>query len=479
MGVTTFTQEYTSSVAPSRMFKALIVDSRNLLPKLLPQFVKDVNVIQGDGEAGSIEQVNFNEASPFKYLKHRIDVLDKDNLLCKYTMIEGDPLGDNLESIGYEVKFEATSDGGCLCKMTTNYNTIGEFVVKEEAVKEGRESTIAIYKVVESYLQENPQVVRAEKQTAVDILRAQCLHGLGDSEWMIHQMQAHRRVTEIQVRVDCNGCAQKIKKALNGIPGIHDLRVDIRRQKVTIVGWADPEQVVKAIKKTKKNATICSSIELTNPSKPTQSETKENAPFPNATSPPPAQTSTPTTAQASPPPASPPSEPREPPPEATPHKPTQRNATGQWQNIVTQELEQVHVTHHLPNNVNRFSSGYNHAEHWQRYHNGPVFLQEPSQSLYVTHSYNTYMPSSYVTEYEYVRSPSQHTHYNCIEDYSRDYQNDNVSIASMFSDDNPNACCIVYHSCAKSPLLEAFTVAISDLQLEHHRHTQTMLFLAC
>jgi len=61
MGITTYTQEYSSTVAPSRMFKALIVDSKNLLPKLLPQFVKDVNVIQGDGEAGSIEQVNFNE----------------------------------------------------------------------------------------------------------------------------------------------------------------------------------------------------------------------------------------------------------------------------------------------------------------------------------------------------------------------------------------------------------------------------------
>ncbi|XP_027332971.1 pathogenesis-related protein STH-2-like [Abrus precatorius] len=158
MGVTTFRQEYLSSVAPSRMFHALIIDSRNLLPKLLPQFVKDVNLIQGDGEVGSIEQVNFNEASPFKYLKHRIDVLDKDNLVCKYTMIEGDPLGDKLESIAYEVKFEATNDGGCLCKMTNNYKTIGEVDVKEEELKEGRESTIAIYRVVESYLLENPQV---------------------------------------------------------------------------------------------------------------------------------------------------------------------------------------------------------------------------------------------------------------------------------------------------------------------------------
>ena len=78
--------------------------------------------------------------------------------MCKYTMTEGDPLGDKLESIAYEVRFEATSDGGCLCKMTSKYNAIGEIEVKEEEVKEGRESSIGICRVVEAYLQENPQV---------------------------------------------------------------------------------------------------------------------------------------------------------------------------------------------------------------------------------------------------------------------------------------------------------------------------------
>ncbi|KAF7837774.1 pathogenesis-related protein STH-2-like [Senna tora] len=158
MGMSMFTQEYSSPVAASRMFEALIVDSRTLLPKLLPQFVQDINVIQGDGEAGSIEQINLAEGGPFKYLKHRIDVLDRENLECKYTMIEGGPLGDKLESIGYEVKFEGSGDGGCVCKMTSKYNTIGGHQVKEEETKEGRESTIAIYKVVESYLQNNPQL---------------------------------------------------------------------------------------------------------------------------------------------------------------------------------------------------------------------------------------------------------------------------------------------------------------------------------
>ncbi|KAI9123253.1 hypothetical protein K1719_006142 [Acacia pycnantha] len=157
MGVTVFTQEYSSPIAASRLFKALIIDANTLLPKLLPQFVKDVCILQGDGGPGTIEQVNFTPEGPFKYLKHRIDEVDEKNLVCKYTMIEGGPLGEKVESIGYEVKFEGTSEGGCVSKMITKYYTVGDEQVREEDVKEGRESTIGIYRVVESYLQDNPQ----------------------------------------------------------------------------------------------------------------------------------------------------------------------------------------------------------------------------------------------------------------------------------------------------------------------------------
>lgn len=97
-------------------------------------------------------------ASPFKYVKHRMDELDKENFVCKYTLIEGDPLGDKLECISYEVKFEAASDGGCISKMTSNYKTIGDFEIKEEEIKAGKDSAIGVYKVVEAYLLENPQV---------------------------------------------------------------------------------------------------------------------------------------------------------------------------------------------------------------------------------------------------------------------------------------------------------------------------------
>lgn len=140
------------------MFNALIVDSSSLIPKLLPQFIESVNIIQGDGGQGSIEQVNFSQGTHFNYVKHRIDELDRENYICKYTMIEGDALGDKLESIAYEVKFEGTSAGGCICKMESKYHTNGESEVREEDIKAGKDSAIAIYKVVEAYLLDNPHV---------------------------------------------------------------------------------------------------------------------------------------------------------------------------------------------------------------------------------------------------------------------------------------------------------------------------------
>ena len=59
MGFASYTDEYTSPIAPSRIFKASIVDSHNLIPKLLPQGIKGIDLIQGNGGAGSIKQVNF------------------------------------------------------------------------------------------------------------------------------------------------------------------------------------------------------------------------------------------------------------------------------------------------------------------------------------------------------------------------------------------------------------------------------------
>lgn len=61
MGVYTDTAEHPSPISPSRLFKALVVEAPNLIPKLLPHAVKSIELIQGDGGAGSIKQLNFVE----------------------------------------------------------------------------------------------------------------------------------------------------------------------------------------------------------------------------------------------------------------------------------------------------------------------------------------------------------------------------------------------------------------------------------
>lgn len=59
MAVITFTDEHSSPIARSRIFKASIIDSHNLIPKLLPQAIKSIDIIEGDGGTGSIKQINF------------------------------------------------------------------------------------------------------------------------------------------------------------------------------------------------------------------------------------------------------------------------------------------------------------------------------------------------------------------------------------------------------------------------------------
>ncbi|KAI4338320.1 hypothetical protein L6164_016660 [Bauhinia variegata] len=307
---------------------------------------------------------------------------------------------------------------------------------------------------------------------------------------MVPELQKPR-ITEIQVRMDCNGCVQKIKKTLNGINGIYDMYIDFPQQKITIIGWADPERIVKAIKKTRKIATICSHVEATEspPQTTEQAPPEGNAPAPDATQQPPAETPPDQVG----PPVEPPKDtppPEQPPPEATPQPPpTENNASHQSQsNPGTKDVEEVNVIcRHPPNYGGRYGSGHSYDGRWYRYNNSPVFIQEPPRPhnnnpvfiqepprpynnspvfiqepprpynnnpvliqqppppMYVTHSYNTYRTSPYVTEYEYVRSPPRHTYYNRMEHYSGDYQyqNSNGNITSIFSDENPNACRIV------------------------------------
>ncbi|XP_030472515.1 major allergen Pru ar 1-like [Syzygium oleosum] len=153
MGVFTFTNEYTSTIPPARLFKALVLDSHNLIPKLMPQAIKSIDIIQGDGGAGTIKRINFIEGGQVSSMKNFVDELNEKTFTDKYTMID---LKGKFESIVYEVKFEATPEGGSKNKMTSIYYTKGDVELKEEDLKAGKERALGMYKVAEAYLLQNP-----------------------------------------------------------------------------------------------------------------------------------------------------------------------------------------------------------------------------------------------------------------------------------------------------------------------------------
>ncbi|KAA8548988.1 hypothetical protein F0562_000674 [Nyssa sinensis] len=156
MGVITYDMEVTSSIPAAKMFKAFVLDADNLIPKILPQAIKSVEIIEGNGDAGTIKLITFGEGSQFKSVKHRVDGIDKENFTYSYSIIEGDALMGTLESISYEIKISASPDGGSICKNSSKYHTKGDVQITEEHIKSGKEKASGMFKAVEAYLLANP-----------------------------------------------------------------------------------------------------------------------------------------------------------------------------------------------------------------------------------------------------------------------------------------------------------------------------------
>lgn len=52
---------------------------------------------------------------------------------------------------------------------------------------------------------------------------------------------------EVKVRIDCEGCERKVKRALEGMKGVKQVDVERKANKVTVVGYVDPSKVVSRV----------------------------------------------------------------------------------------------------------------------------------------------------------------------------------------------------------------------------------------
>ncbi|GAA0155582.1 hypothetical protein LIER_13279 [Lithospermum erythrorhizon] len=70
-----------------------------------------------------------------------------------------------------------------------------------------------------------------------------------------HKKKQYQTV-ELKVRMDCDGCELKVKKALSSLSGVKSVEINRKQQKVTVTGYVEANKVLKKAEATGKKAEI-------------------------------------------------------------------------------------------------------------------------------------------------------------------------------------------------------------------------------
>ncbi|GER50184.1 major pollen allergen Aln g 1 [Striga asiatica] len=158
MGTKKISQHLETMVSPSRLFKILITESQEVLPKF-KNLIKSVEIVQGhEIAAGCVVKTTFPDGAPFKFMTHRIDAIDNENYMCNYTLIDGDVLGEKVEKVCYEIKLEASANGGCKIKLDIEYHSKGDAEITNKETEMGTEQALRLYKAYEEYIIAHPSI---------------------------------------------------------------------------------------------------------------------------------------------------------------------------------------------------------------------------------------------------------------------------------------------------------------------------------
>ncbi|KAK6146544.1 hypothetical protein DH2020_020413 [Rehmannia glutinosa] len=64
----------------------------------------------------------------------------------------------------------------------------------------------------------------------------------------------NHQTVELKVRMCCTGCERVVKEAIHKLRGVDSVEVDLEMEKVTVIGYADRNKVLKAVRRAGKRA---------------------------------------------------------------------------------------------------------------------------------------------------------------------------------------------------------------------------------
>ncbi|KAK2446855.1 Heavy metal transport/detoxification superfamily protein [Trifolium repens] len=62
-----------------------------------------------------------------------------------------------------------------------------------------------------------------------------------------HKHRKQLQTVEVKVKMDCEGCERKVRRAVEGMKGVDQVDIERKAHKVTVVGYVEPSKVVARI----------------------------------------------------------------------------------------------------------------------------------------------------------------------------------------------------------------------------------------
>ncbi|KAG9444032.1 hypothetical protein H6P81_015372 [Aristolochia fimbriata] len=152
----TYTHESISPVPVSRLWKAS-ADTDNIVPKILPELISSIVILEGNGGVGTVKQLNFTQVmKDFSYVKERVDALDGEKRVYKSTVVGGGLMGIKFKAYAFEFKMEARKEGGTKTTLTLEYDTVGDTQMSQEELGDIAKKMMSIPNAIETHLLANP-----------------------------------------------------------------------------------------------------------------------------------------------------------------------------------------------------------------------------------------------------------------------------------------------------------------------------------
>ncbi|EPS59510.1 hypothetical protein M569_15296 [Genlisea aurea] len=153
--VVRYEESFITSIPSDKFFRAYVLDGDNLLLKSLPHEISTIEIIRGDGGPGSIKLLTATPGSKFfKTMKKRVEEVDGEKRVYRFSVIEGGDLEDGIEKITNRLKME----GGSVVRAATEYHIKEGGDVGDQG-KKTVERMKGILKAVEKHLHANPHLL--------------------------------------------------------------------------------------------------------------------------------------------------------------------------------------------------------------------------------------------------------------------------------------------------------------------------------